>query len=161
VIEILGKSENLAEFDRILIWLNWGIYTTALALAWKVCLGIITFSMVLSLYWKIVIIYQKEGFEKWQNTYQKWISACIVLGILLNISFVIYVCVNWSKGYPEYMEGFKVVVNAVKIYTHFSDWLDHRLNTMGVFMATQYFLLAFLYCGLLVKFFRLIDQPEL
>ena len=53
---------KLDEFDRIMQMLNWGFYLTAFSMAFKVCLGVITFCMVLSLYLKIRIIYEKEGY---------------------------------------------------------------------------------------------------
>lgn len=55
-------TRKLDEFDKILQMLNWGFYLTAFSMAFKVCLGVITFCMVLSLYLKIRIIYEKEGY---------------------------------------------------------------------------------------------------
>ena len=46
-------------FDPIVRLMNWGLYLTVFSTATKVCFGVVTFCMILSLYLKVRIIYEK------------------------------------------------------------------------------------------------------
>ena len=85
--------------------LNWGFYLTAYSLAFKVLLGVFTFCMVLSLYLKIRIIHEKQGYKIWEERYFMRVLGFVGIATVLNLVFVSYLNVNWSKAYSANMAG--------------------------------------------------------
>lgn len=71
--------------------------------------------------------------------------------------FTLIVCLLWNRDYKEYFEGYAIF----SYYPEFKMWLDKHLNLFGVFMGSQYFVLAFVYSLTVYAFFKLIDTPEL
>jgi hypothetical protein len=68
-------------------------------MAFKVLLGVITFCMVLSLYLKIRIIYEKQGYQTWEKKYFKWVLGIVGIATVLNLVFVSALDANWGKTY--------------------------------------------------------------
>lgn len=89
---------------------NIGLYFTFFSLSLKVMLGVVTFSMVVSLYLKIRIIYENKGAQLWAKWYSRWVAAFLILVFAVNITFVSVMVHNWQAYYEDYIEGYKVLL---------------------------------------------------
>ena len=73
----------------------------------KVCLGALTLSMLTALYFKVDIIASKRDPEIWNKKYAIWMYLLLIIIIVGNFSFGIYLCVIGLKDWKTYVVGHK------------------------------------------------------
>jgi hypothetical protein len=143
---------NIDEFDALMWYARTAAYLVVWTMTMKVCMGMVTVTMVLTLYYKVKIIYNQYGTDLWEKRYRYLVFISLVLVILLNVLYGAHLIYRVNLEWEEYFTGYRAALN----YTRFGVWWGKILIVLGTFTGIQFGVLTLIFTVILIKFIRLI-----